>query len=369
MQLTTQSKADSSELGSFIDEVCGESRLRVESDLGDGFVRLRISEAEKRQAAQDIRSTEDVVIEMLRNARDAHAKIIFLALQREGTKRVVTILDDGDGIPENLHSLVFEPRVTSKLDTAHMDKWGMHGRGMALYSIKVNARRAEVRASKPGLGSSIQVETSLETLPEKTDQSTFPVFELQESGSYAMRGPKNVLRTAAEFAMEHRKICSVYCGTPAEICATLYAYGMAATTPTYRAFTTDFEGEPLVKRLALSADPAQFAALAASMGLEISERTARRIMDGSLAPLSSLMDRLQNESFAKVSRPNSKGKTKRRAGSSLKLTDEDAAHLAQKAAEAYAQIAEGYYLDPRCEPQVSVSSDAIKITIPIVEGC
>lgn len=367
--MTTQSKADPSELGSFIDEVCGESRLRVESDLGDGFVRLRISEAEKRQAAQDIRSTEDVVIEMLRNARDAHAKTIFLALQREGSKRIVTILDDGDGIPENLHSLVFEPRVTSKLDTAHMDKWGMHGRGMALYSIKVNARRAEVRSSKPGLGSSIQVETSLESLSEKTDQSTFPVFELQESGSYAMRGPKNILRTVAEFAMEHRKTCSVYCGTPAEVCATLYAYGMAATTPAYRAFTTNLEEEPLLKRLALAVDPAQFATLSSSMGLEISERTARRIMDGTLTPLSSMMDRLQNESFAKPSQSNAKTKGKRRAGGCLKLTDEDAAYLSRKAAEAYADIAEGYYLEPRCAPQVSVSSGAIKITIPIVEGC
>ena len=30
----------------------------------------------------DIRSTEDIVIEMLRNARDAHAKSIFLAVSR-----------------------------------------------------------------------------------------------------------------------------------------------------------------------------------------------------------------------------------------------------------------------------------------------
>ena len=66
-------------LSDFIDDVCGESRLRVEDDLGDGFVRLRSSEAERRQAAQDIRSSEDVVIELLRNARDAGASRIYLA--------------------------------------------------------------------------------------------------------------------------------------------------------------------------------------------------------------------------------------------------------------------------------------------------
>lgn len=55
-------------LEAFIENVCGDSHLRVEADLGDGFVRLRSAEAERRQAAHDIRSTEDIVIEMLRNA-------------------------------------------------------------------------------------------------------------------------------------------------------------------------------------------------------------------------------------------------------------------------------------------------------------
>ena len=54
-------------------------RLRVEDDLGDGFVRLRSAEAERRQAAHDIRSTEDIVIEALRNARDAQARTILMA--------------------------------------------------------------------------------------------------------------------------------------------------------------------------------------------------------------------------------------------------------------------------------------------------
>ena len=114
-------------LGSFVESVCGESHLRVEDDLGDGFVRLRSSEAERRQAAQDIRCTEDIVIEMLRNARDAGARNIFLAVQRDDTARSLVIVDDGAGIPEAMHGRIFEPRVTSKLDTARMDKWGCTG--------------------------------------------------------------------------------------------------------------------------------------------------------------------------------------------------------------------------------------------------
>ena len=173
----------------FIDNVCGDSRLRVEQDFGGGFVRLRSSEAERRQAAQDIRSSEDILIELLRNARDAHARHIFIALQREEARRRIVVIDDGDGIPEAMRERIFEPRVTSKLDTAHMDKWGMHGRGMALYSVSVNAQRACVAASHEGGGTSIVVETDLGKLGEKTDQSTFPRFETADN-ALAMRGPK-----------------------------------------------------------------------------------------------------------------------------------------------------------------------------------
>lgn len=67
----------SDKLTDFIEDVTGDSHLRVEDDLGDGFVRLRVSEAERRQARHDIRSSEDIVIEMLRNARDA-VLIIYL---------------------------------------------------------------------------------------------------------------------------------------------------------------------------------------------------------------------------------------------------------------------------------------------------
>ena len=94
-------------LEAFIENVCGDSHLRVEDDLGDGFVRLRSAEAERRQAAHDIRSTEDIVIEMLRNARDAHAKSIFLAVSREGQRRRLVMVDDGDGVPPSMHERIF----------------------------------------------------------------------------------------------------------------------------------------------------------------------------------------------------------------------------------------------------------------------
>ena len=128
-----------------------------------------------------------------------------------------------------MHDRIFEPRVTSKLDTAHMDKWGMHGRGMALYSIKANAEKAYVACSRPKHGSSIVIETDLSKLGEKTDQSTFPSFEVRD-GVHVMRGPRNLLRTCAEFALEHRRDCEVYCGSFTEIAATMYEYGLSSVS-------------------------------------------------------------------------------------------------------------------------------------------
>ena len=59
-------------LQQFIQDLSGEDHSRVQDDLGNGFVRLRAAEAQRRQAKQDIRSVEDVVIEMLRNAREGN---------------------------------------------------------------------------------------------------------------------------------------------------------------------------------------------------------------------------------------------------------------------------------------------------------
>ena len=91
-----------SSLENFIENISGEQYLRVQDDLGNGYVRLRAAEAQRRQAKQDIRSTEDIIIELLRNSRDAHAHALFVATWTEESKRFITILDDGDGIPASM---------------------------------------------------------------------------------------------------------------------------------------------------------------------------------------------------------------------------------------------------------------------------
>ena len=148
--------SDVAELVDFISAAGQERSLRVEEDLGGGYVRLRVSEAERRQARHDIRCVEDAVIELLRNARDAGARHVYLATSKDGDVRTLVVLDDGRGIPKGLRERIFDARVTSKLDSVHVDRWGVHGRGMALFSVRENALSAEVMASAPGAGS-IQV--------------------------------------------------------------------------------------------------------------------------------------------------------------------------------------------------------------------
>ena len=145
------------DLLSFVSSLTGGDGMRVEESLGSGYVRLRVSEAERRQAKHDIRCVEDAVIELLRNARDADARHIFVATSREGDLRTVIVVDDGTGIPPHMQQRVFEARVTSKLDTLTMDQWGVHGRGMALFSIKECAQSARVCWSDTGAGCALEV--------------------------------------------------------------------------------------------------------------------------------------------------------------------------------------------------------------------
>ena len=254
----------------FVESVSGDAHLAVEERLGDGFVRLKTAEAERRQAKHDIRCVEDVGIEMLRNARDAHATSIFLATSREGRMKTLTFLDDGDGIPIEMHERVFEPRVTSKLETMVMDKWGVHGRGMALYSIKANTLEARVIASGSQLGSSLGVRIDLDALPEKTDQSSLPVIGRDEEGSTAIvSGPHNVNRTVAEFALDLRDEVDVFLGSPAEIVATLVDWGRPRLAEMRLLFCDDIETMPLTLRPAAAADATELVELSARLGLDV----------------------------------------------------------------------------------------------------
>lgn len=371
VRLTLQNNTKDNSLESFIENLTGDSHLRVQDDLGDGFVRLKAAEAQRRQAKQDIRSFEDVIIEMLRNSRDANAHTIFVACWKEQSFRHVTMIDDGDGIPPSLHKTVFEPFVTSKLDSFHSDRWGVHGRGMALYSIKENTDDARVIHSDRGKGAVLHVSASSETLTEKRDQSSYPVVTHDENGQLVLRGPHNILRTVMEFAIDERRSVQVYFGSPVEIAATLYAFSLQKNEMSSFSLSANLEEKPYIEWLSHSFDPDSFAETAQNLSLPLSSRSARRILDGSINPLPPYLSYLGTSASEKTNNPDSKTPKTLSSFSlfndarGLKLAEKDIDTFKERLATAYKPLADAYYLNSGIEPMVTVKKDKITVTFEV----
>lgn len=344
----------------FVASMSGDS-LRIEESLGDGFVRLRVGEAERRQAKHDIRCIEDAVIEMLRNSRDAGAQTILVATSREGDERTLVMLDDGSGVPESMREKIFDARVTSKLDSVHMDKWGVHGRGMALFSIKQNVKSARVLASGKGLGSSIRVDADATKLTEKKDQSSWPTIAKGEEEQITLRGPHNIIRTCCEFALEERPGCTVYLGSSAEIIATARALAEDSPDSSQLLFVKDHETVPVIYRLALAGDAHELAEIAEGLGLSISERTAHRILAGQIKPLRQVAARLTHH----AGQPGSHEVDLYRDQRTLKLSREDMEQFSRMIERDFDYIADRYYLNLTSEPRIVVTKDKITVSFNV----
>lgn len=352
------------DLASFVASMGGERALRVEENLGEGYVRLRVSEAERRQAKHDIRCVEDAVIEMLRNARDAGARHVYVATSREGTVRTTTVLDDGSGIPEDMRERVFEARVTSKLESFHTDRWGVHGRGMALFSIRENAVSAEVVSSAPGRGAAIRVVTDSTQLPERADQSSWPALGEGEDGERAcVRGPHNIVRTCCEFALEERGRCEVYLGSPAEVAATARARAGLSVEGSDLVFLDDLSELPVLERLAAAADAPELMRVASSLGLEMSERTAHRIVSGQIRPQRSVLAHLTRRADARPAGPREVDLLRDRRG--LRIDRADVEEFSRALERDFALLGDRYYLSLASDPRVRVGKGRITVTFEL----
>lgn len=338
----------------FVASVSGEAFLRVEENLGDGFVRLRVSEAEKRQAKHDIRSVEDVAVELLRNARDAGAKSLYIATSRDGDIRTLVVIDDGDGIPDGMIERIFQPRVTSKLDTMVVDDWGVHGRGMALFSIRQNVDEATIVSTGRSRGTAFRVRADLTELPERADQSTFPTVSSDDVGQWSVSGPHNLVRKAVEFSLAHAQL-AVYVGTPTEIAATLFHRGAG------HGFTSDPERLPLVDALSAAADPAELVDLAFRVGLDISERTAQRIFSGEIEGIPAISARFTDSEIS--AHPDAVDLYRDRRG--LKIHHDDLDAFSRALESAFETVAEKYYVSLSDLPRITVGKNAIRVRFDI----
>lgn len=283
---------DNDDLLDFVKSLADQETIAVEEDLGHGYVRLRVTEAERRQALQDIRSVEDVVKELVRNARDAGADHIYVSFQKEkGRWRNLCVLDNGRGIPPELHRKIFEARVTSKVKDVVEDYFGVHGRGMALFSIKQVVEEVRLVNSEVGRGTVIQARIDTLRVPERKDQSTFPRLEFNEEGTLeVVGGPRNVPRVLTEFIL-NAKGTEIYLGSNAEILSTLYHHS-SALRKSWAGGKRD-TGHPLWFELGGIREGKALQRFAQEqLGLTVSERNAFRVLEYEIPPLISINELL-----------------------------------------------------------------------------
>ena len=334
----------------FVSTLSGGDVLRVEESLGSGFVRLRVAEAERRQAKHDIQCVEDAVIEMLRNARDAGCYRIFVASSREGDMRSVLMVDDGAGIPQEMHDLIFDARVTTKLDTMRMDAWGVHGRGMALYSIRENATEARVLWSEVGTGSALEVTFDTKKTRERAEQSAWPSVQI-EQGKRAVRGPRNIVRACVEFALESEDECRVYYGSPSEVVATMRALSRHDTS----------EHSSPIALFSFATSAREVKEKAEVLGFSLSERTAHRIASGQIRPVRHVLSGLVAQ------RGERRQSLEQDAPRRIAIGGEEAQAFASDLKKAFSAIESQYYVKLAGEPKIRSKAGSIVVEFPYMD--
>ena len=291
---------------------------------------------------------------VIERAAECHLMVDFHgAYKPDGIDRTTVVIDDGTGVPDDMRERIFEARVTSKLDTVHMDQWGVHGRGMALFSVRQNAVRAEVVDSGVGRGTALRVVTNANDVSERAEQSKWPTVRRDGGSLSIVRGPHNIVRTCCEFGLAERGTCRVYVGSPSEIVATIRARAKTGVP--------ESDSPTVTGRLAAATDALTLREAAADVGIEMSERTAYRIVGGEIAPV-------RNVALALEATLDPKERHADGEGSRISLSKEDSAELRAAMARDFSLVTQRYYLELVGEPEVRVSRGKVTVTFHVDEA-
>ncbi len=215
-------------------------------DLGAGFARLAGVEGVRRSPSR-VSSVEDALRELLRNARDAGARNIYVASTLRARRyRTLTVIDDGSGIPKSHRDLVFEPGVTTRhlSPTLRAGDPAPHGAGLALYHLREAALHAEVVCA--GNPTAITATFDTRNIPERSLQS-------------ATRNSRTNLSATLRTFLESTSGIRLYHSSPARILATL-----------------------LKNHIIQQSNSEGVWAAGKDLGLRVSLRTAQRITRGEL---------------------------------------------------------------------------------------
>ncbi|MBR3258254.1 MAG: hypothetical protein IKF96_04610, partial [Eggerthellaceae bacterium] len=177
-----------------------------------------------------------------------------------------------------------------------------------------------------------------------------------------------ILRTCAEFALEHRGQVSVFVGSYSEIVAALLASAIGRYSMAELSLKPDCETVPYPDRPAFTRTPVEFARACEELGLTLSSRTARRILDGEIAAAEPLHDIIRRSITREASAQEAQSaapKRLRRRRTNVRLAREDTAEFARDVSAAYRNLAEKYYLDPESEPSVRQKGANLTVTIPL----
>ena len=126
-------------------------------------------------------------------------------------------------------------------------------------------------------------------------------------------------------------------------------------------FADDDARFPLWQRPAASADAAELVKVTDRLGLEISERTAHRILSGELASLDSVWDHAVEEEEPESEPAVDIYKDRR----SVRIHGSDLEDFRRELQGAFDTLSERYYLHLKGEPRVTVAKDEIRVRFQI----
>jgi signal transduction histidine kinase len=122
--------------------------VSLESMAGDGLEWRVAGVSAPSIARARAHELREVLINLCENARNATATIVDIRLENRGTRVVLKVVDDGEGVPPQLHARVFEPHFSTRTSGS--------GLGLAISRQLVESWGGSIDLhSEPGIGTTV----------------------------------------------------------------------------------------------------------------------------------------------------------------------------------------------------------------------
>jgi signal transduction histidine kinase len=119
--------------------------------IGADSIEWRVSGADDPCTAK-ARSHElrEVLLNLCENARNALARVVDIRLEKRDNRVTLSVVDDGEGVPRQLHARVFEPHFSTRTSGS--------GPGLAISRQLVESWGGSIDLySEPGIGTTVRI--------------------------------------------------------------------------------------------------------------------------------------------------------------------------------------------------------------------